>query len=67
MKVYRISDQDVLNAMERYGGSFVSALAVAWQRADMINQAKLRTAFGNYWEHYSEMAELEKNKQEAGI
>jgi hypothetical protein len=42
----------VLDAMERYGGGFVSALAVAWRKADPQNQAKLRTAFDNYYREY---------------
>jgi len=43
---------DVLDEMERTGGSFVAALAVAWRRADNINRAKLKTAFSGYYEDY---------------
>jgi hypothetical protein len=42
----------VLDAMERYGGGFVSALARAWRKADGENQAKLRDAFDGYYQQY---------------
>lgn len=51
----KVSPQDVLDAMERWGGGFVSALAVAWRRADYQNQKRLRQAFGHYWDTYEEM------------
>ena len=52
---YGPSEYDVIEAMERFGGSFVSALAKAWRAADEINKAKLREAFPNYWEQYHAM------------
>lgn len=53
-----MTDQDiaVLECMEKYGGSFVKALAIAAQRADPINLAKLKAAFPEYWQQYTEMA-----------
>lgn len=39
-------EPELLQAMERVGGGFASALAVAWARADGENRAKLRVAFG---------------------
>lgn len=42
----------VLDLMESEGGSFVSALALAWRRGDMTNQAKLYEAFGHYYADY---------------
>lgn len=53
-----MTDQDiaVIECMEKYGGSFVKALAVAMQRADAINLAKLKAAFPEYWQQYTEMA-----------
>lgn len=44
----------VVENMERYGGSFVKALAVCFYRADHINKEKLKTAFSEYWRQYSE-------------
>ncbi len=45
-------DSKIVEAMERYGASFVKALAVCFQRADSINFSKLRNTFSNYWEEY---------------
>jgi hypothetical protein len=49
-------DLDVIEAMEKYGGSFVVALAQAARRADANNLAKLKAAFPEYWQQYTEMA-----------
>lgn len=53
-----MSEQDiaVIEAMEKYGGSFVKALAEAARRADAINLAKIKNAFPDYWWQYTEMA-----------
>lgn len=50
-------DMNVVEAMEKYGGSFVQALAVCFRRADSINLAKLKETFSEYWQQYTEMAE----------
>ena len=54
-----MTDQDmkVVETMEKYGGSFVQALAVCFRRADQFNLAKLKEAFPEYWKQYTEMAE----------
>jgi len=41
--------------MQRYGGSFVQALAEAWIRADAGNLKKLHVAFGDIWDRYHKM------------
>ena len=43
-----------LRMMERYGGGFAGALAVAWQRADADNQARLEKAFPDLLQRYAE-------------
>lgn len=43
---------EVLDAMERFGGGFVKALAIAWRKADPTNHAKLMSQFGDYWRQY---------------
>ncbi len=45
-----------LEAMTKYGGSFVQALAVAYRAADPVNRAKLREAFGEYFAEYARLA-----------
>jgi hypothetical protein len=53
-----ISDMfDVLDAMDRFGGSFVKQLAVLYRLADSINQKKLEDTFSNYFEEYTKMSE----------
>lgn len=47
---------EVIKAMRLYGGSFVNALAMAWERADEINAAKIEAAFPEYIERYKAMA-----------
>lgn len=49
------TDLDTIEAMEKYGGSFVVALAGAARRADANNLAKLKAAFPEYWDQYSQM------------
>jgi hypothetical protein len=50
-------DYPVVEAMEKYGGSFVQALAVCFRRADQVNRARLVLAFPEYWQQYTEMSE----------
>ena len=42
--------------MERFGGSFVKALALAWRHADPENAIKLREAFRDIWDTYEALA-----------
>lgn len=43
---------EVVENMERFGGSFVKALAGAFYRADRENFLKLKDAFPEYWDEY---------------
>jgi hypothetical protein len=58
-----MSDYDTIQAMLKYGGSFIVALAKAWQAADLENQRKLKHAFPEYWSQYKEMVEQEKRSK----
>lgn len=53
-----MNDEDlkIVEAMERYGGSFVKALANAARQADHYNLGKIRATWKDYWETYREMA-----------
>ena len=44
-----------VECMEKYGGSFVKALASAWYQADLINKKKLESTF-EYFKEYDEKA-----------
>lgn len=53
------TDQDykVVEAMKKYGGSFVKSLAECFVHADPVNINKLKGAFPEYWDQYSRMTE----------
>jgi len=42
----------VIGKMKEFGGSFVKALAVAYEYADPINRKKIREAWPEYWKNY---------------
>lgn len=55
-KLGKMNEQDykTVENMERYGGSFVKALAECARHADHTNLKKLKNTFSEYWEKYSE-------------
>ena len=60
------SDHDVVVTMATYGGSFIKKLANLFFVADADNQRRLKEAFPEYWEQFSELAELVLAKRKAG-
>jgi len=46
----------VVEQMEKYGGSFVQALAQCFYRADAKNFATLQLAFPEIWAEYEKLA-----------
>ena len=57
-----MTDWEIVQAMERYGGSFIQALAVLSHRADEDNLRRIKAAWPEYWQQYSEMAELSRKR-----
>jgi hypothetical protein len=55
-------DLQIIEAMHRYGGSFVKALAQAASCADERNLHRLKIAFPDYWLEYDELAELHRKR-----
>jgi hypothetical protein len=53
-----MTDDQVVTAMEVFGGSFIRALALAYRAADRVNQARLKAAFPDEWVRYHELAVL---------
>ncbi|PNQ49677.1 hypothetical protein C1141_21720, partial [Vibrio agarivorans] len=53
----QVSESDAIEAMQKYGGGFASALAVAWARADADNLMRLRSAFPELLAKYTRIAE----------
>jgi hypothetical protein len=50
-----IDDFYIIRAMREYGGSFVHQLAIAFGSADDENTRRLKAAFPEYWQMYTEM------------
>ena len=47
--------EEVLEKMERFGGSFVKQLATLYRLADMENKTKLENCFKEIFERYEKM------------
>ena len=48
-----MTDDEITEAMMRYGGGFVADLGALFRRADAENQAILKAAFPHYWIEYA--------------
>ena len=46
-------DIEILEAMNKYGGSFARSISLAAWSADNTNYAKLKAAFPELWERYA--------------
>lgn len=61
------NDYWTVEAMEKYGGSFVKILATMARRADPTNLAKIKYTWSNYWYEYQaigrDMRKEEEEKQ----
>jgi hypothetical protein len=55
-----LTDYDVIEAMVRYGGSFVRSLGQLYRQADADNQRRLREAFQEYFTEYRDIALRQK-------
>jgi len=53
----------MLDAMDKYGGPFVKALAECIRRADYVNYEKLKSTFSGYFLRYELMSEEERKKK----
>lgn len=52
-----ITAVEVLNAMKRFGGSFVKCLGEAGLRADKENLLKIENTWPEYWSDYTNKAQ----------
>lgn len=59
-----MNDYEIVNAMERFGGSFAVAMAAACRRADEDNLERIKAAFPELWEEYANMARLIRARQQ---
>jgi hypothetical protein len=51
-----VTDEQIIEAMLSYGGSFAKALARAWQAADSDNRSRIKTTWPGYWVLYTKFA-----------
>lgn len=59
-------DYWTIEAMEKYGGSFVKALAEAARHADPQNLAKIKTTWVEYWMEYEKTGRELEEKHDQG-
>jgi hypothetical protein len=59
-------DYWTIEAMAKYGGSFVKALAEAARRADPQNLARVKTAWPEYWAEYEKTGRELEAKHDRG-
>lgn len=59
-------DYWTIEAMAKYGGSFVKALAEAARRADPQNLAKIKSTWVEYWAEYEKTGHELEAKHERG-
>lgn len=58
------TEEQIVNAMTEYGGSFVQALANAFRKADDGNAERIRLAFPDIWATHTNLARLNYTKKE---
>jgi hypothetical protein len=51
------TERAIIDAMEKYGSSFIRALAAAYIAADPDNRGKIRDTWILEWHQYTHMAE----------
>ena len=56
-------EYEIIECMQKYGGSFVKALAECLLRADPTNYQKLKQAFPEYILEYTKLAERENEEK----
>lgn len=59
------TDAEILQTMERYGGSFVQQLAKLAHTADLVNFLRIKAAFNKEFAEYAEYAELAARREKA--
>ena len=52
---------EVVDEMNKYGGSFVKALAQCFYLADVNNFKKLKETFSEYWSQYEKSINKDKS------
>jgi hypothetical protein len=59
------TDWEIVQAMERFGGSFVRMLAACCHKADPVNFAKIKATWPELWAEYAEHVRMERERASA--
>lgn len=59
------TDYEIVQTMEQRGGSFARTLAGLWHCADLVNRARIKATWGDYFTKYAEMHEQAKQRERA--
>jgi hypothetical protein len=54
------TDNEIIEAMQCYGGSFARALGTALHYADATNLAKVKQALPELWKTYAEIVKVKR-------
>lgn len=57
-----VTDQQVIDAMIKYGGNFAKALALAARAADDDNLLRIKNTWCLIWGHHKELARIGRKK-----
>ena len=60
MGEYKNLEHEIIQTMQRFGGSFVRNFAVCYQSADLTNRAKLQVAFADLFLQYDDLTTAAK-------
>lgn len=60
-----VDDFEVIEAMTRYGGSFIKHIGEAASCADMRNMAKIKAMWTEEWNQYASFVKKEARKNES--
>ncbi len=58
-----MEDNEIVEAMVRYGGGFVQGLGRLYRQADDDNRRRLKVVFPEYWLRYAEIAHLHETRE----
>ncbi|RIQ79061.1 hypothetical protein D0837_17265 [Bordetella avium] len=58
MEITHVTDEQAVQAMSKFGGSFMKQLASLWRSADPLRRARLKEAFRDEFDNYRAMAAL---------
>lgn len=62
-----MTDHEIAETMQSYGGSFVQALGRTFFVADAVNRERLREAFPDLFTEYARLAQVRLDREKAAV